>query len=233
MAGQPPPLTTQPSGEQSPARTSDVPDELAALKADVDKLKNSRAARVATVLSIIATVFSVPLGVVNVRDAFIKKPDTSITGGSSVKLTYEPTRQTLKIAFELVLRNSGNKDDAIREINGKISDARTSLFAPFGANDLSCFGSAKQSSQILSVPKEGSTSTVCVGSIILGPLSRRVFEKSGTKLLTVYIHGDSRSTSLSECFPLDQQAATDLARTNGPMMLRIPSFMPCDTEEVK
>jgi hypothetical protein len=236
MAG--PPSNTAPETDESFPRSGDVAREVATLRAEVDQLKRSRAAKIATVLSVIATFLSVTNGAGSLWQVLVKRSNTVVTTGPALKMTYEPGRQLLKITFDLMLRNLGNKDDAIRELSGKISDLQTSFFAPLGANDFTCAiagsAGAQQAGQIFSVPKDGSTTAVCIGSIRLAALSRRVFQDSGTKHLHVFVYGDSTAPYLlSACFPLDQQAAIDLKRTTGPVVLRTFYFVPCEPEEAK
>jgi hypothetical protein len=173
MAG--PPLITPPESHGSYPQSLEIASNIATLRAEVDQLKRSRSVKFATVLSIIATVISGATGGAKLWGVLVKRSRTVVTPGSALKMTYDPTRQVVKITFDLMLQNLGNKDDAIRELNGKISDPQTSSFAPLGANDFTCViaGSTgpQQGGRIFSVPKEGSTSVVCVGSIRLSALS--------------------------------------------------------------
>jgi|HubBroStandDraft_6_1064221.scaffolds.fasta_scaffold03199_9 hypothetical protein len=230
------PPSNPPETDESISRSGDVAREVAILRTEVNQLKRSRAAQVAVVASIIATVISVVSGTLSLWQALVKNSKTVVSTGPALKMKYQPTTQSVSVTFDLMLQNLGNKDDAIRDLYGRITDLRTSLFAPLGANDFTCAiaGStgAQQAGPVFYVPKGGSTQEVCIGSIRLAALSRRVFQFSGTKQLRVFIYGDS-SYLLSACFPLDQQTATDLNRTTGPVVLRTFYFVPCEPEEAK
>jgi hypothetical protein len=129
-------------------------------------------------------------------------------------MRYEPPAQLLSITFDLLLQNSGNKEDAIREINGKIIDLQTLLFVPLGANDFACtFSSstgAPQMAPVFVVPKEG------------------------TKEFQILVHGDSTTPyALSNCFPWDQNAVADVERSAGAAVKLTFYFVPCQQEEAK
>jgi hypothetical protein len=224
--------------DESLPRSGDVAGEVAKLWAEVNQLKRNRAAKIATVLSVIATIVSVSGGALGLWQAFVKRSKTVVSTGPALKLTYDPGGHLLKITFDMMLRNLGNKDDAIRELSGKISDLQTSSFAPIGAEDFTCAitGSmgAQQAGTVFSVPKDGSTSAVCVGSIRLATLSRQVFQSPGTKQLHVLIYGDSAAPYLlTACFPLDEQAAAGMQSATGPVLLRTTYSVPCEPEEPK
>src|SRR5438270_8380498 len=71
-------------------QNSSLRNHLDIIRGEVDKLKHSRLTKIAAALGIVATIFSLPQGVVTLRDSLFKSSKTAvISRDSTLALTYD------------------------------------------------------------------------------------------------------------------------------------------------
>ena len=215
---------------ESETRVADVTHKLEALKSDVEGLSKRKGR---DYLQVAGTVIAILVGSVALKNSFHKAPHTIITKPSDeARLIYHPADQELKVGFSITLQNVGNRDDAIVNIFGRVSDlADKDRYTPL--SDFNCAVNNTPIGSRFAVPKDGgSVLGTCTVTAKLGSLSRKGLLAPGLKELSVSLERDGApNLNVAVCFLMDEAAVEEIARTNGAAVTRKFHYVDCMAKE--
>lgn len=193
---------------------------------DVAALKNSKAAKIAVMISIFGGVIAILSGGYTLWDALHKSPRTSVVGPSSLEISYNPKSRVLTTRFSFILQNLGNADDGMSGASVQVIDQLNGSLAPI--SDIKCaFGMSSVEGPPLVVSKSTSVAGTCTASTLLQSLSMEAFSSAGTKEFKLDMpRGSERDLSWSGCFALDPDSVNEIAKGKDSVVRKFP-FKSC------
>jgi hypothetical protein len=163
-------------------------------------------------LAIIAAVFALPRGGLDLYHFFWNRPDSRLTAGSSLIMTYQPAESKLAFTFDFTAINVGTEDDLFQvrgQFTGQANSQNDSW--PISPSD---FGCSSQGVKLL-IPFAARTgipiSIECTISINFDPAKSDFSLRPGINRLTVDFSGThNRTRSLDFCFYLTKSTMDEV-----------------------
>jgi hypothetical protein len=204
-----------------PLRIETLQEEIDELKRSREKESRSFAGRIklwGAVIGLIGGLFAIPRGLFDSYVLLFGEPKTTVVGGNDLKLEYTPNKSEIRLSFDALMTNEGDKNDVINNLLGQLSkrgDATASNL-PFSDADFDCSSQNIRMSMPISLRKDVPLNFSCSTSSEVSGLSRGPFISAGYYQFQVEVVGqDRKEHDLDFCFYLTDEALTELFKSTG------------------
>lgn len=172
------------------------------------------AKRWAPLLAIIAAVFAVPKGIVDLYKAIVTSPALNVTAGPEVVVMYNPKAVVLHIRAQLSLENSGTASETIESTSAHLQVRGASGVVPFPNGSVRLIDQEVPVIFPLVAAAGAPRTLTLTASTPLGSISRSTFDRVGWHVFVAELHGKKNGTYRAQyCFPL---TAISMARLSQP-----------------
>lgn len=170
----------------------------------------------APLLALVAAIFAIPKGVVDLYTAIVSEPKTELMPESYLSVSYDPTQKLIEFGFGFTAANNGSKAETIKDASARIeaigsSAAEVSLIS-FSDSDFSFAENNATISNRFPINKDSTRPVKASISYYLSDEKRAILIQPGTRRrLVVELTGQTnKSHTLQFCFDVTQSLVDDL-----------------------
>jgi hypothetical protein len=197
------------SSEQLQTEINSLRESVNSLKRQVDEENKGFLKRWSGVLALIAAIFAVPHGAIelfNAINSLFTRPHTSLYVSPPLIMSYDPQQKAISFTLSVSVANNGTRNDVIRAARARLETTSSPASQiHFASSDFNINSGGAPVAFPFNVGKESSKELTCSVSSSLGGISMDALHQSGERHLIIELVGEKNRTYTQKfCFHLTQ-----------------------------